>query len=512
MTRRALIRVTLVCALAGTALVGGFPPARSAPFPETVLRTVGVAARALLPRGSGPSAFVLRDEAIRAAKPASTAPVRLCAPIWFTAVAFTWEQAGSGTIRTHVAVSDEGSSYGRSIEVDTESAPDTGSIEHHPNQQGSSLLWTGGSRCIRLSMDLAGGTEISGLRVYFLNASGTSEGPHTGPPNRGPTETRAPGGLFAPTAAGALAAEPEIITRDAWGADTSLMNCTPGVAPAVKMAFVHHTAGSNTYTREESDDILRSIMAYHTQGRGFCDIAYNFLIDRFGKVYEGRSGGTTVPVVSAATQGFNTGSVSVSLMGNFEEKQPRARAVDALQQFLAWRLDVAHLPPRGHAKMTSGGGDNTQYSAGTVVRLSVISGHRDTGFTDCPGAYLYEDLREIRKMVAGIGLPKIYRPALSTSSIVAGAGGDIRITATATEALRWSVVVLDAAGAVVASFPAANGDRLDLLWPVAGGTPQPTTPGIYQVVVAGESAGGGIARQASLPLTVTAAPTPSPSP
>ncbi|MGQ0670702.1 MAG: hypothetical protein ACT4PO_13695, partial [Actinomycetota bacterium] len=76
MTRRALVRVTLVCALAGTALFGGFPPARSAPFPETVLRTVGVAARALLPRGSDPPPIAIRGEAIHAAKPASTAPVR----------------------------------------------------------------------------------------------------------------------------------------------------------------------------------------------------------------------------------------------------------------------------------------------------------------------------------------------------------------------------------------------------------------------------------------------------
>jgi len=305
---------------------------------------------------------------------------------------------------------------------------------------------------------------------------------------------------------------PRFITRAQWGADGSLRNCDPYYAPVVKMGFVHHTAGVNTYSESESDDILRAILAYHTNGRGWCDIAYNFLVDRFGNVYEGRAGGMDLPVVGAATQGFNTGSFSVAVMGDFETVPPSTAAVRALRRVLTWRLDVAHLPPRGWADMVSGGGDDTRYPAGAQVTLSVLSGHRDTGYTDCPGGRLYALLPGIRRAVAGMGLPKIYRPTLTPSSLVGGIPQDIRIRARGSEPLDWTVTVVDAVGSVVAALPPQSGGPLDLRWPALGGPPQPTLPGVYRVVVAGQAPDGRVARAASVPLAVAIVPSPSASP
>lgn len=227
-------------------------------------------------------------------------------------------------------------------------------------------------------------------------------------------------------------------------------------------------------------------------------------------MFEGRAGGPTLPVVGAATQGFNTGSVSVSVMGNFDAVAPPAAAISALENLLAWRLDVAHLAPRGRAVMVSGGGSNTRYSAGMVVTLPVIAGHRQTGYTDCPGTVLFGMLPQIRNAIAAIGLPKIYRPTLLPPSVVAGSGQSIEIKAWATEPLTWTIAVIDGDGATIASFPPQSGQALDLVW--AGDPPFPIAPGVYQVAVAGQTPDGRVATSASVPLTVTPVPTPTPTP
>jgi hypothetical protein len=394
---------------------------------------------------------------------------------------------------------DDGRTFGRTRELDAEGGADPGTPEYRRAARSSNVLWTGGGRCIRLALDLPAGAAVSKVRVFFINSSGTAEGPGSSPPDPGPVATApAGGGLSTPTAE-AMTAEPTFITREEWGANPSLMNCQPDVAPAVKMAFVHHTAGSNSYTRSQADDVVRSIYAFHTNGRGWCDIAYNFLVDRFGDVFEGRSGGMTVPVVGAATQGFNTGSFSVSMMGNFDAHPPPAPAMRSLRRVLAWRLDVAHLPPQSHAIMTSAGGDNTRYPAGTQVRLRAISGHRDTGYTDCPGTALYRRLGTIRNAVNAMGLPKIYRPALSPDAVTSGVGL-VQITAGATDPLIWSVQVMDADGALLASFPDQTGSRLNIEWTPSASTPYPRVAGTYLVVIQGETARGRLAREAILPL------------
>ena len=289
------------------------------------------------------------------------------------------------------------------------------------------------------------------------------------------------------------------------------MNCTPGVADEIRMAFVHHTAGTNDYLPEESDDIVRAIYAYHTRGRGWCDIAYNFLVDRYGTVFEGRSGGPTLPVIGAATQGFNTGSFSVSVIGNFDAEAPPRPAMRALRRLLAWRLDVAHVPALGQATMVSAGGDNTRYAAGTLVRLPVIAGHRDTGYTDCPGDALYARIPDLRPRVAALGAPKIYRPRLSSEEVPPGTT-DLRIRARGSEPLTWSVAAYDPGGAQIATFPPTTGDRLRLVWGGGSQTALPTAPGTYLVSIEARNAAGRIARPAVLTLHVGPPSSPSPGP
>ena len=81
------------------------------------------------------------------------------------------------------------------------------------------------------------------------------------------------------------------------------------------------------------------------QGNGWNDIGYNFLVDRFGTVYEGRYGGVDKNVVGAHALGFNRGSVGVAVVGTYTDAAPPQAAMDALTRLLAWRLDLAHVDP-----------------------------------------------------------------------------------------------------------------------------------------------------------------------
>ena len=97
--------------------------------------------------------------------------------------------------------------------------------------------------------------------------------------------------------------------------------CATSRAPSygtVKTGFIHHTVNANNYTAEQVPALLRGIYAYHTQSRGWRDIGYNFLVDRFGRIWEGRWGGVNRAVVGAHTLGYNEVSFAMSAIGNFD--------------------------------------------------------------------------------------------------------------------------------------------------------------------------------------------------
>ena len=129
---------------------------------------------------------------------------------------------------------------------------------------------------------------------------------------------------------------PAIVTRSAWRASESIRRGAPRYASALRFAVVHHSAGSNSYTKAQSPAVVRAIQLYHVRGNGWDDVGYNFLVDRYGQVFEGRFGGIERNVIGAHAQGFNTGSVGVALLGNYDSialsaaGAQRARAVARL--------------------------------------------------------------------------------------------------------------------------------------------------------------------------------------
>lgn len=184
-----------------------------------------------------------------------------------------------------------------------------------------------------------------------------------------------------------------VVTRAGWGADESLRSGRPEYAKP-KAVLVHHTVTRNDYTAAEAPGLIRAVYRYHTQSRGWDDVGYNVLVDRFGTMYEGRYGGFERGVVGSHTAGFNTGTFGVSLLGNYEEVDTPQPAVDMVARTGAWAYEHWGVNPRDRATLVSNG--SPRYAAGRHVTVSTLSGHRDLGITACPGKFAYGRLDALR--------------------------------------------------------------------------------------------------------------------
>jgi uncharacterized protein with LGFP repeats len=220
-------------------------------------------------------------------------------------------------------------------------------------------------------------------------------------PPQGPVDVQ-----FQPTAAVTAPGQPpNIIGRGLWGADESMKCGNTVYDNGVRAGIVHHTAGSNDYSPEDSAGIVRSIYEYHTRTLGWCDIAYNALVDKYGQVFEGRAGGITRPVEGAHTGGFNQNTWGVAMIGDFETVPPTPIQLRTTGRLLGWRLGLDHVDPLGTVALASAGGSFTKFDKGLVVTLPTIFTHRDVGNTECPGNAAYAEMPLLRETAARFNAP-----------------------------------------------------------------------------------------------------------
>ena len=356
------------------------------------------------------------------------------APIRFNMAGLHWQGPGKVEFRTR-SLAGRWSAW-RPAQPEAEDRPNLRSAETELRRgwRLGNPWWTGPSD--RLEVRTSG--RVARVRAWFLWS---------------PADGAAPRAL-------ATAAAPPIVSRTAWNADEFIRRAKPRYASALRFALVHHTAGSNRYSPAQSAAIVRGIEVYHVRANGWNDIGYNFLVDRYGQVFEGRFGGVERNVIGAHAEGFNTGSVGVALIGTYSSSQMTPAQRTALVALLAWRLDVAHVDPAGRLVQRSAG--NPRFRAGTQVSLRVVSGHRDTGYTSCPGSAVFGVLSAIAREVSATGLPKIFEPSVSGTL-----GQPIRFSARLSTVSPWSVRITNAQGAVVANGLGTS-SAVDWTWSSAG--------------------------------------------
>jgi hypothetical protein len=178
--------------------------------------------------------------------------------------------------------------------------------------------------------------------------------------------------------------EPEVLSRADWGAAKAKKPYEPMVPVRIS---VHHTEGFQAFSKDDAAQEMRSIQSFHQKGRGWIDIAYHFLIDGSGRIWQGRPLG----VIGAHVKDKNDGNVGISLMGDFHaprNNHPSKAQIDSLVALMRW-LTV-------------------QYG----IPVDRIKGHRDQEDTSCPGDILYAQLDSIRQRVAAA--PSVALPSLPT--------------------------------------------------------------------------------------------------
>jgi hypothetical protein len=220
--------------------------------------------------------------------------------------------------------------------------------------------------------------------------------------------------------------------------------------------------------------MVRSICLFHKYGNGWNDIGYNFVVDRYGQIFEARAGGIDEAIVGAQAGGYNVYSTGVALLGNHSYSGPPRRAFDALSELLAWKLAVhgLELPGTVTVQVTRQGAPYSRYRAGARVRLNRVSGHRDADATTCPGSGMYRQLprlrQRIRSLIGTVSSLGMQIQGAGPGSVTVGgvlASGGIPVSAATVEVQRRSTTrgpatlgtaITDANGAWTATVPLAR--------------------------------------------------------
>lgn len=288
------------------------------------------------------------------------------------------------------------------------------------------------------------GADLPAVAVHAIDSMGLSRGVA----DRALNALRAawsPGHGAAPAVA--ATDRPAIVERADWEADESIVRAEPSLGATVRNAFLHHTVNGNDYSPAEAAGVVRGIQRYHVEGRGWDDIGYNFLVDRFGTVYEGRAGGIEEAVRGAQAGGFNDESTGVAVIGDLSTTSASKATVEALTRLFAWKLDLHHADVLGSVEVESAG--SSRYPQGEVVELDRLSGHRDVSTTTCP-ASIYADLDDMRDAVAEEQGPVLVDASAPTTEVRVAGGRNLDEAVEFGARLRpaddWTVTVRDESG------------------------------------------------------------------
>ncbi|MFC0673076.1 N-acetylmuramoyl-L-alanine amidase [Brachybacterium hainanense] len=314
-----------------------------------------------------------------------------------TMVGLTWDasEAGSAQVAARVRGRGEDGRFGAWVDLEIAIDPETGD-----EAPGTEVAWLGPVTELEIRAEFDGADATAAMTAHVLTTSaGGADGSLRADARS--AMTRSGGGTATTLAASSpetplLMAAPAIVRRATWGADESLCRETTG-HDLLRSIVVHHTAGTNMYTRSQSPQILRGILEYHTRTLGWADIGYNVLIDKYGRIFEGRAGGLHRVVEGAHARGYNTSTAGISLLGDFSSAAVPAAAISAIAKVAGWKLGGSFVTSATSSTTVRVTADGVVHPKGTIISLPRIFGHRDVNYTDCPGDRLYAQLDAIRR-------------------------------------------------------------------------------------------------------------------
>jgi hypothetical protein len=383
-----IVARSLVVALAAGGLVILPPTAWSAPEPEPISPEVesipvdGVDQEAanVAPEPEAPGSAPLEPSVV-------TEPIKTEVEFGLVGVTFDESPPDESTVQVRVR-EDDGWTDWQQLPIDAGHGPDPGDPDYEDVRPSTEPLLTDHGDKVQLRLDTPNGKEVAGTEIKVVEST------------ESPFDEAAITGQGSIASASAATPRPTIISRAAWGADESLGSTCPGLTDAHRVAFVHHTASTSEYDRFGAPSQLRNILAW-TTSNGYCDMPYNFLVDRYGKIYEGRHGGVSLPVKSGATASFNNGSMSVSALGTFAQSPSNGFTAmsTSIAKLIGWKLGLTNRAADWYESLTATGYSGGA-AAGTIKSFNRVSGHRDAFSTSCPGYGLYSKLRSIRTIAA----------------------------------------------------------------------------------------------------------------
>ncbi|MGW6016152.1 peptidoglycan recognition protein family protein [Streptomyces sp. NPDC055210] len=241
--------------------------------------------------------------------------------------------------------------------------------------------------------------DVEVVDAIAIDASSTS-------PSAGDDESKAPA-FSAGGGSNSLAFPPPgLITRTNWGADEGKRFTGDGKESSpteffpVQMVTVHHTDTSN----DDPDPAatVRAIYEQHAVANDWGDIGYNFLIDREGRIYEGRFSGEKGAaahdeqgrvVTAFHTVGCNSGNIGIAMLGDFNGTAMPTKMREALVGLVASLTKKHEIDPSAVIEYHNP-------VSGSRKPGPTVGGHKDWFSTECPGGSTYADLEKIRADVA----------------------------------------------------------------------------------------------------------------
>ena len=428
-------------------------------------------------------------------KPAAAASVTIAKPA--SLVAVTADAAFAEGTSVQVRVKEKsGWSRWTTLEVDPDHGPDPGSSEARGARPGSDPLMTRDAKKAQVRIDTPSGKLPTGTELTLVNAPSAA------------SDMRA-----SRVSAQAAVGQPPIVTRAQWGANESWRSRAPLYTPTVRAGFIHHTASTSSYSAAQAASQVRAIYAYHTKSLKHSDIDYNFLVDRFGRLYEGRAGGIDQAVLGGHTAGFNENTFAVSALGNFDSFSPgeadMAAMKDSIARLFAWKLGLYGVNPGATVKVISAGYiKKTRYPRGSTATIPAMSSHQTVNFTKCPGKYLQAQLPSIRAMAAAYSDVVISAPSPAAQTITSGAA-PFTFTSDANRSVTWTADILSpCSDTPVRSYTGttAGPGPISVEWDLKDATGVAVLPATYTIRMSGVAADTTPVATVTSDLTIAPAP------